>query len=110
MKDSNRTEMSLPVRMEDLVKYQTGSVVSRTVIDKKAGTVTLFSFDDGEALSEHKAPFDALIYIIDGKAEVTVAGKPMELRSGEAVVIPANKPHSLKAMTAFKMMLIMIHS
>jgi len=97
-------------RLVDLVDYQGGSVVSRTIIDKKAGTVTLFAFDEGEGLSEHTAPYDALVYVVDGEAEVTVSGKPVLVREGEMVVMPANKPHALRAVKRFKMVLTMIRS
>jgi len=95
-------------RLAGLVEYQEGSVVSRTVIDKKAGTVTLFAFDKGEGLSEHTAPFDAMVCVLDGEAEVTIAGKPLRVRAGEMVIMPANKPHALRAVERFKMLLIMI--
>lgn len=98
------------VKLVDLVDYQEGSVVSRTIIDKKAGTVTLFAFDEGEGLSEHTAPYDALVYIVDGEAEVTISGRPVSVREGEAVVMPANKPHALRAAKRFKMILTMILS
>ncbi|MEM2101991.1 MAG: cupin domain-containing protein [Candidatus Bathyarchaeia archaeon] len=91
-----------------LVEYHVGSVVSRTVIDKRAGTVTLFAFDEGEGLSEHTAPFDAMVCVLDGEAEVTIAGKPLRVRAGEMVILPANKPHALRAVERFKMLLIMI--
>lgn len=91
-----------------LVDYQAGAVVSRTVIDKKAGTVTLFAFDEGEGLSEHTAPFDAMVCVLDGEAEVTIAGKPLRVKAGEMVIMPANKPHALRAVERFKMVLIMI--
>ncbi len=92
----------------NLVDYQDGSVVSKEVIKKEKGTVTLFAFDKGQGLSEHTAPFDALVYIIDGKAEITIAGKPHNLKAGEATIMPENKPHSLKAVERFKMFLVMI--
>ena len=95
-------------RLVDLIYYQSGSVVSRTIIDKETGTVTLFAFDDGQGLSEHTAPFDALVYILDGKVEVTISGKIVQLKKGEIVIMPANKPHSLKAKKHFKMLLTMI--
>jgi quercetin dioxygenase-like cupin family protein len=94
----------------DLIDYQEGSVVSRTIIDKNAGTVTLFAFDEGEGLSEHTAPYDALVYILDGDAEVTISGKPIKLKMGEFTIMPANEPHALSATTKFKMLLIMIRS
>lgn len=94
----------------DLIGYQEGSVVSRTIIDKKAGTVTLFAFGEGQGLSEHTAPYDALVYILDGEANVTISGKPIRLKKGEITIMPANEPHALKAVTRFKMLLIMIRS
>ena len=90
------------------MEYQEGAVVSRTVIDKNAGTVTLFAFDEGEGLSEHTAPFDAMVYVLDGEAEVTIAEKPLRVKAGEMVVMPANKPHALRAVERFKIVLIMI--
>ena len=91
-----------------LVDYQTGSIVSRTIVDKSAGTVTLFAFDKGQALSEHTAPYDALVHVIDGEAEVTISGKPLRVRPGEMVLMPAHEPHALKATGRFKMMLVMV--
>jgi quercetin dioxygenase-like cupin family protein len=92
----------------DLVDYQAGSIVSRTIIDKPAGTLTLFAFDAGQGLSEHTAPFDALVYLLDGKAEVIISGKPLQLKTGEMVIMPANQPHALKAVRRFKMLLVMV--
>jgi len=94
----------------DLVDYQTGSIVSRTIIDKATGTLTLFSFDKGQGLSEHTAPFDAMVYVFDGEAEVTIAGKPLLVKKEEMVIMPANQPHALRAVSRFKMMLVMIKS
>jgi quercetin dioxygenase-like cupin family protein len=94
----------------DLLDYQEGSVVSRTIIDKKTGTVTLFAFDEGQGLSEHTAPFDALVHLIDGEAEITISGKPLRIKKGEMLIMPANEPHALKAVKKFKMILIMIRS
>ncbi|MDO8670039.1 MAG: cupin domain-containing protein [Dehalococcoidia bacterium] len=93
-----------------LVAYQTGSIVSKTVVEAKTGTVTLFAFDEGQGLSEHTAPFDALVQVVDGEAEVTIAGQPLKVRAGEMVLMPANKPHALKALKRFKMVLTMIRS
>jgi quercetin dioxygenase-like cupin family protein len=98
------------VKSVDLVGYQEGSVVSRTIIDKNTGTLTLFAFDEGQGLSEHTAPFDALVYILDGEAEVTLSGKSTNLREGEMVIMPANQPHALRAIKRVKMMLVMIKS
>ncbi len=97
-------------RVGGMVEYQEGSVVSRTVIDQKSGTVTLFAFEEGQALSEHTAPFDAMAYVIDGKAKITIGGKPFELSAGDMIVMPANQPHALHAVNKFKMMLIMIRA
>ena len=94
----------------DLVVYQSGSVVSRTLLKKSTGTVTLFAFDAGQALSEHTAPFDALVHILDGEAEITISGKPIRARAGDLVLMPANEPHALLAATRFKMLLTMIRS
>jgi len=93
-----------------LVEYQEGSVVSREIINKKTGTVTIFAFDEGEGLSEHSAPFDAMVIIADGEAEITIDGKPNKLKSGEMIIMPADHPHSVKALKKFKMLLIMIRS
>jgi quercetin dioxygenase-like cupin family protein len=85
-------------------------VVSRTILDKKAGTVTLFAFDQSEGLSEHTTPYDALVYILDGEAEVTISSNPIKLKKGELTIMPANEPHALSAVTKFKMILVMIRS
>ncbi len=98
------------IKLIDLVDYQEGSVVSRTVIDKTAGTLTLFAFAEGQGLSEHTAPFDALVYLLDGDAEIVISGKTFHLKKGEMVIMPANEPHALKAAKKFKMMLVMIRS
>lgn len=93
-----------------LVDYQDGSIVSKEIIKKDRGTVTLFAFDKGQGLSEHTAPFDALVYIFDGQSEIVISGKPFCLKAGEIIIMPANKPHSLKALERFKMLLVMIRS
>jgi quercetin dioxygenase-like cupin family protein len=98
------------LKLLDLTDYQPGSIVSRTIIDKKTGTVTLFAFDQGQGLSEHTAPFDALVCLLDGEAEITISGRPFRLRAGEMLIMPANEPHALKALQRFKMMLTMIRS
>jgi len=97
-----------PVKLADLIDYQQGAIVSRTIIDRDAGTVTLFAFDESQGLSEHTAPFDALVYCLDGEAEVTILGKQVQLKKGEVLIMPANKPHALKATRQFKMLLTMI--
>jgi quercetin dioxygenase-like cupin family protein len=91
-----------------LVEYQDGAVVSKEIIKKNTGTVTLFAFDKGQGLSEHTAPFDALVYVLDGKAEIVISGKSFDVRAGQIIIMPANKPHALKAVERFKMMLVMI--
>ena len=108
--ERNKKFAAKVVRLIDLVEYQEGSVVSRTIIEKKMGTVTLFAFDEGQGLSEHTAPLDALVYILDGEAEIVISGRALRLREGEMVVIPTKKPHSLKAVKRFKMILTMIRS
>jgi quercetin dioxygenase-like cupin family protein len=92
----------------DLVEYQSGSVVSRTIVDKDTGSVTVFAFAEGEGLSEHTAPFDALVHVIEGKAEVTISGKPHSVTAGELILMPADEPHALDAPEPFKMVLTMI--
>jgi len=96
--------------LSSLINYQEGSVVSRTLIDKKTGTVTLFAFDINEGLSEHTAPYDAMVYVIDGLVEVKISGAPITLKQGEITIMPANEPHALSAKTKFKMLLVMIKS
>jgi quercetin dioxygenase-like cupin family protein len=96
--------------LADVITYQADSVVSRTIIDKQAGTITLFAFDNGQGLSEHTAPYDALVYIIEGEAEAAISGKPVRLKKGELTIMPANQPHALQAVTKFKMLLVMIRS
>jgi quercetin dioxygenase-like cupin family protein len=93
-----------------LIDYQTDSVVSRTIIDKGTGTITVFSFDKGQGLSEHTAPFDAFVYILDGVAEITISGKANTVASGQMIIMPANDPHALSAVEPFKMLLVMIRS
>ena len=94
--------------MAALVINQSGTVVSRTIIERNAGSVTLFAFDKEQGLSEHTSPFDALAYILDGEADITISGQSILMKAGEAVIMPANKSHSLKAVERFKMMLVMI--
>jgi len=99
-----------PMELANLADYQEGSVVSRTIISKKTGTVTFFAFDQGQGLSEHTAPFDALVHILEGQAEVVISGKPLHVKKGQIVIMPANQPHSLRAVQKFKMILTMIRS
>jgi len=93
-----------------LVDYQPDSIVSRTIVDKPGGTVTAFAFDKGQSLSEHTAPFDAMVQLLDGEAEFTIEGKPHRLTSGQMLIMPAGKPHAVAAVEQFKMLLIMIRS
>ena len=96
------------VGLSGFIDYQKGSVVSKEIIRKDAGTISLFAFDEGQGLSEHTAPYDALVYVIDGKAGITISGKDSILEAGEMIIMPANEPHSLKAAKRFKMLLVMI--
>ena len=107
-KDVSNDILAKEWTMSDMVAYQPGSVVSRTVIDEKKGTVTLFAFDEGQALSEHTAPFDALAYFMDGEAEVTIASNKNQLKKGQMIILPADIPHALLATKQFKMLLVMI--
>lgn len=109
-KGSVEVLLSKAVGLAALVNYQVGAVVSKTVIAKKAGTVTVFAFDRGQGLSTHSAPFDALVQILDGEARITIAGKGMNVKKGEMIIMPADKPHALKANKRFKMMLVMVKS
>ncbi|MFH1924230.1 MAG: cupin domain-containing protein [Planctomycetota bacterium] len=95
---------------ERLVDYQPGAIVSRTVVKRPTGTVTLFAFDQGQTLSEHTAPFDALVQVLDGEAELTIEGKPFRLVAGQALIMPADRPHAVAAVKRFKMLLTMIRS
>jgi quercetin dioxygenase-like cupin family protein len=99
-----------PSELKGLISYQKDSVVSRTIIDKKTGTVTLFAFGRGQGLSEHTAPFDALVNVIEGEAEVTISSKPYRLKEGQMIIMPANQPHALRAISEFKMLLVMVRS
>lgn len=96
--------------LSGLVSYQEGSVVSRVILKQDKGNVTLFAFDEGQGLSEHTSPFDALVQVIEGDADVTVAGNPIAVKPGQVVLLPAEKPHALKAITRFKMVLTMIRA
>ena len=99
-----------PAILHELIDYQAGAVVSRTLIDQQAGTVTLFAFDTGEGLSEHTAPFDALVYLLEGSAEITISGQRQTVKAYEIIIMPAGEPHALRALERFKMLLVMIKS
>ena len=107
--DKKREELKGKViNLKDLVSYADGAVASRMVISRKAGNITIFSFDENEGLSEHTAPFDALVTILEGECEVWVAGQTFQMKTGETIIFPANVPHALSAITKFKMSLTMI--
>jgi quercetin dioxygenase-like cupin family protein len=108
--NENKSPAQVVQNLKEMVNYQDGSVVSREIIRKTTGTVTLFAFDTGQGLSEHTAPFDALVYIVDGDAEVTISGKAHNLKESEMLILPANQPHALRALHKFKMLLVMIRS
>lgn len=101
---------SKPLKVEDLIDYQENAVVSREIIRKETGTVTIFAFDKGEGLSEHTAPFDAMVQVVDGTAEITISGSKNIVNNGELIIMPANEPHALKAIERYKMVLTMIRS
>ena len=109
---ANPSEMSgaAAVAPLSLAEYQQGAVVSRTLLKRSGGTVTLFAFDEGQSLSEHTAPFDAIAHVLEGEALITIAGAPLTLRAGEMVLMPANQPHAVNAPARFKMLLTMIRS
>jgi len=102
------TETATVLKLKDMAGYQEHSVVSREIIRKPSGTMTVFAFDKGEGLSEHTAPFDAVVYLLEGEAEIRIDGKPHSVKEGEMIIMPANKPHALKAVTSYKMLLVMI--
>lgn len=109
-KPSGEDLMANVVELGGLIEYQQGAVVSRTIINKPTGTVTLFAFDQREELSEHTSPFDALVYVLEGQAEVTVCGRPFPVTGGQMLLMPAHEPHAVKATGRFKMLLVMIRS
>ena len=106
----NKKLAAQKANLSSLINYQDGAVVSRTIIDKPTGTLTLFAFDQNQGLSEHTAPYDALVQILEGEATITISSKPIQLKQGEATIMPANKPHALTAKTKLKMLLTMIRS
>lgn len=97
-------------KLGDLLQYQEGAVVSRVLLKNQGGTVTLFAFDEGEELSEHTAPFDALVFVLDGEAQIDIAGEEFHAREGETITLPANRPHAVKAVAKLKMLLTMIRA
>lgn len=109
---SPKTEIAAAevARLAELANYQSGSVVSRILVRRDKGNVTLFAFDEGQELSEHTAPFDALVYVLEGTTEIRIAGQPFSLSAGDVILMPANKPHAVRAVSRFKMLLTMIRS
>ncbi|HEC56757.1 MAG TPA: cupin domain-containing protein [Candidatus Syntrophoarchaeum butanivorans] len=101
---------SRPINLKAFIDYSPGSIVSKALIDKKAGTVTLFAFDRGQGLSEHSAPYDVLVQIIEGESEIIIGGEAHRVRAGEVIIMPADVPHAVKAPEQFKMLLVMIRS
>ena len=108
MNDNAATPKGIPFNLEQQVAYADGSVVSKTLLKKDIGNITLFSFDSGQGLSEHTAPFDAMVYILNGQAEITIGGRSHTVMSGEMLIMPANVSHALYAEKQFKMLLVMI--
>jgi len=107
---TEKPEFGESTNLQGLIAYQEGAVVSRTLLEKESGTVTLFAFGGGQGLSEHTAPFDALVQVLDGVAEATVSGNKNLLKAGDFIIMPANEPHALRAVEPFKMLLIMLRA
>jgi len=105
---NSKTPIAEVMKLKELVSYQTGAVVSRTLLSTHGGTVTAFAFDEGQELSEHTAPYDAMVIVLEGEVHIKISGVGFGLKEGDTIIMPANKPHALKAVTKFKMMLIMI--
>lgn len=110
LSESARKFVGHPINLAEYVNYQKNSVVSREIVHEKTGSITLFAFDKGQGLSEHTASFDAFVQILDGETEITISGKPIRMKKGEMIVMPAHQPHALKAIKKFKMLLVMIRS
>ena len=108
MNEQSSTPKGKAFSLENYVDYADGSIVSKTLLKKEIGNITLFAFDQGQGLSEHTAPFDAVVHILDGKAEITIGGQPLIVAAGEMVIMPANVSHALQAKEKFKMLLVMI--
>jgi quercetin dioxygenase-like cupin family protein len=110
MTETTRKLVGHVSKLADLIDYQDGAVVSRTLIEEKVGTVTLFAFDEGQGLSEHTSPYDALVHVIEGEAEVVIGQNPIAVKMGEIIIMPAHQPHALTATTRFMMLLTMIRA
>lgn len=108
MSIKNEDFLAKVIPLNETIEYSKGSIVSKTIVEKKTGTVTLFAFDKGQNLSEHTAPFDALVLVIEGEGEVILNGKPNSVKSGNMIIMPANIPHAVNAVEQFKMLLVMI--
>jgi len=108
MQGAGKLPSAEAIEAAGILQYQEGAVVSRTVLKEGAGSVTIFAFDEGQGLTEHTSPFDALVYVLEGVAEIRVAGKPIDAKAGDLIWMPAHQPHGLKAVTRFKMMLTML--
>ena len=108
MSEKSDVTKGVPFNLSKSVSYSIGSVVSKTLLKKNTGNITLFSFDEGQGLTEHTSPYDAVVYILDGKAEILIGGEPRMVMAGEMMIMPANIPHALNAVERFKMLLIMI--
>lgn len=108
--NKSNTPLGQTLNLRELINYQDSAVVSRTIIDKKAGTITVFAFDAGEGLSEHTAPYDAFVEVVEGEAEIVIDGNVHRVGTGEVIIMPAQKPHSVRALDKFKMVLIMIRA
>ena len=107
---NSKTAVAEVMKLKDLIAYQSGAVVSKTMVGEEGGTVTAFAFDEGQGLSEHTAPYAALVIVIEGQVDIKISGESFHLSEGEMIIMPANKPHALKAVTKFKMILIMVKS
>ena len=106
--EKSDTPAARAVNLAGSIDYQKGAVVSKEIIRREKGTITVFAFDKGQGLSEHTAPFDAFVQVLDGEAEIFISGKPRRVKTGEMIIMPANNPHSLNAVEKFKMLLVMI--
>ena len=109
-KDQNSVQPAEVRRLMDLLQYQAGSIVSQVLLKNKGGTITMFAFGEGEGLSEHTAPFNALVVVLDGEADIEIAGESFRLHEGETITLPANRPHAVKAASNFKMLLTMLRA
>jgi quercetin dioxygenase-like cupin family protein len=110
LEETRQKLLAQPQRLSGLVEYQEGAIVSRMLLRSGSGNVTLFAFATGQSLAEHTTPYDALVYVLDGEAEITISGRPIRAKAGEVLIMPANEPHAVAAPVPFKMLLTMIRS